>query len=279
MRPFVWPFVSDNCFFMENIIASNIKYLRKSKGLTQDQLADKIGVNRAMIGSYEEGRAIPKLPALQSLAHYFSMSLDALVLHDLISSTQIPGEPATDPKGTNLRVVSTIVDRDNNELISLVPVKAAAGYLNGYADPDFVESLPRFSLPLPELGKERTYRAFQIEGESMEPIPSGSYIICEYIRDWRDIKDGKTYILITRDDGVVYKRVYVHPSGELWLKSDNPNFEAYSIHMNRILEVWKAVGYICAKIPEPDAVSLSKLSSMMIEMKHEIEALKKKEEI
>jgi transcriptional regulator with XRE-family HTH domain len=263
---------------MENIIASNIKYLRKSKGLTQDQLADKIGVNRAMIGSYEEGRAIPKLPVLQALAHYFSMSLDALVLHDLIVLQQTPDEPPTDPGGTYLRVVSTIVDRNNNELISVVPVKAAAGYLNGYADPDFVESLPRFSLPFPELGRERTYRAFQIEGESMEPIPSGSYIISEYVRDWHDIKDGSTYILITRDDGVVYKRVYLHPSGELWLKSDNPTFETYSVHMSRILEVWKAVGYISTRIPEPDAVSLGKLSYMVMEMKHELDALKKEKE-
>lgn len=258
---------------MENI-SSNIKYLRKSKGLTQDQLADKIGVNRAMIGSYEEGRAMPKLQVLQTLVYYFGISLDDLVLRDLSIGNEPDG--TMDARGTNLRVLSTIVDRDNNELITLVPVKAAAGYLNGYSDPDFVDSLPRFSLPFAELGKERTYRAFQIDGESMEPIPSGAYIISEYVSDWHSIKDGTTYVLVTRDDGVVYKRVYIHPSGELWLKSDNPAFDAYSVHLSRVLEVWKAVGYICTKIPEPDTISLGKLSAMMLEMKNEIELLKKK---
>jgi transcriptional regulator with XRE-family HTH domain len=257
---------------MENIIASNIKHLRKSRNLTQDQLADKIGVNRAMIGSYEEGRAIPKLQVLQTISHYFSITLDALVLNDLGNSTE--NQEQTDVAGSNLRVVSTIVDRDNNELITLVPVKATAGYLNGYADPDFVDTLPRFSLPFQEISKERTYRAFQISGDSMDPIPSGAYIISEYVQDWHNITDGKTYILVTRDEGVVYKRVYMHPSGELWLKSDNPQFETYSIHMSRLLEAWRAVGYICTTIPEPDAVSLSKLSTMMIEMKKEIEGLK-----
>jgi len=258
---------------MDNLIASNIKFLRKSRELTQDQLADKLGVNRAMIGSYEEGRAIPKLPVLQDLAHYFNLTIDELVLHNL-SKIREGQDKLVDSKGNNLRVVSTIVDRDNKELITLVPIKAAAGYLNGYADPDYVDTLPRFSLPLQEFSKERTYRAFQINGDSMEPTPTGAYIISEYVHDWHDIKDGKTYILVTRDEGVVYKRVYLHLSGELWLKSDNPNYETYTVHMNRLLEVWKAVGYICTTIPEPDAVSLSKLSSMVMEMKREIDKLK-----
>jgi Predicted transcriptional regulator len=258
---------------MENIIASNIKFLRKSKDLTQDQLADKIGVNRAMIGSYEEGRAVPKLQVLQALSHYFGITLDALVLNVLANPIDEMGK---DVSGLNLRVVSTIVDRDNNELITLVPVKAAAGYLNGYADPDYVDTLPRFSLPFQEISKERTYRAFQINGDSMDPIPSGAYIISEYIQDWHNITDGKTYVLVTRDEGVVYKRVYMHPSGELLLKSDNPQYETYSVHLSRLLEVWKAVGYICTTIPEPDAVSLSKLATMMQEMKREIEGLKEK---
>lgn len=259
---------------MKNLLASNIKFLRKNKNLTQDELADKVGVNRAMIGSYEEGRAIPKLQVLQAFSHYFGVTLDALILNDLDTPSEKAMQP--DEQGSNLRVLSTIVDRENNELITLVTVKAAAGYLNGYADPDYVDTLPRFSLPFQEIAKERTYRAFQISGDSMDPIPSGAYIISEYVQDWHNINDGKTYILVTRDEGVVYKRVYMHPSGELFLKSDNPQYDAYSVHMSRLLEVWKAVGYICTSIPEPDTVSLSKLSSMMLEMKREIDGLKAK---
>src|ERR1035437_9209379 len=245
---------------MDNTLGINLKHLRKSKGLTQDKLADKIGINRAMVGSYEEGRAIPKISVIQDIAHYFNISIDQLINTDFNALLNEPDSELIDVKGSNLRVVTTIVDRDNCELITLVPVKAAAGYLNGYADPDYVDTLPRFALPLPELSKERTYRAFQIKGESMEPIPSGAYVISEYVQDWQSIKDGKTYILITSDEGVVYKRVFLHSSGELWLKSDNPQFEAYSVHLSRLLEVWKAVGYICISLPEPDALSLSKLS-------------------
>lgn len=264
-----------NITSMKDLIASNIKYLRKSKGLTQDQFADKIGVNRAMIGSYEEGRAVPKLSVMQDMAHYFGIRIDAVINVDLSANIGDEDGMSADAKGSNLRVVSTIVDRNNDEMITLVPAKASAGYLNGYADPDYIEALPRFTLPLKELSRDRTYRAFQISGDSMEPIPSGAYIITEYLQDWHDIRDGKPYVLITRDEGIVYKRVYLHPSGELWLKSDNPQYETYSVHLNRMLEMWKAVGYICTSLPEPDAVSLSKLSGMMLEMKQQIEALKK----
>lgn len=259
---------------MENVLGFNLKYLRKTKGLTQDTMADKIGVNRAMIGSYEEGRAIPKISVLLDIAHYFETSVDALISTNLDNSD--PQKIENDKNaGNDLRVLSTIVDRDNNEFITLVPAKATAGYLNGYGDPDYIEALPRFKLPFPELTRDRTYRAFQIQGNSMEPIPSGAYIICEYQQDWRSIKDGQTYILITRDEGIVFKRVYLHPSGELWLKSDNSEFEPYSIHLSRLLEAWQAVGYICTKIPEPDTMSLSRLSSMVKDMKQEIDLLKK----
>jgi len=261
---------------MKNILGNNLKYLRKSKGLTQDQLADKIGVNRAMIGSYEEGRATPRLSVIQTLAHYFGSSLDELIGRDISSGENPSGSAsAKDIAGKNLRVISTLVDRDDKELITLVPAKASAGYLNGYADPDFIETLPRLALPLPELGSERTYRAFQISGDSMEPIPSGSYIICEYVQNWHEIQSGKAYVVLTHDDGLVFKRLFPDANGELLLKSDNPLYHPYALNINTVTELWKALGYLCFNLPQPDEVSLNKLSSVVYEMKKELEELKK----
>ena len=206
-----------------DVIGQNIKHLRKIKGLTQEELAKNIGVNRAMIGSYEENRAAPKLSVLQDIAYYFSISIDDLVKVKLWEESKTT--PLTDfVKGDNLRVISTIVDKEDKELITTVPIQASAGYTKGYSDPAYIEELPHFSLPLIELSKERTYRVFQIKGDSMEPIKSGSYIICEYLADWEEIYDGKPYILISKDEGIVYKRLYnkIKDSGEIILKSDNP---------------------------------------------------------
>jgi transcriptional regulator with XRE-family HTH domain len=259
---------------MKDFVGSNLKYLRKKLGLTQDQLSVQVGINRPAIGSYEEGRAAPKIQVLQVLAKFYRISIDQLINVDL--SVEKVNSSGLEEHGESLRILTTVVDRENKELISVVPAKASAGYLNGYADPEYIESLPHFTLPFPEIAKERTYRAFQIRGDSMDPIPSGAYIIGEYLADWHSIKDGKTYIIATRDEGVVYKRVFLHPSGELWLKSDNPVYEPYTIHTSRLLEIWKAVGIISTLLPEPDAPSLNKLSLMMQEMKKEIEELRKK---
>jgi transcriptional regulator with XRE-family HTH domain len=256
-------------------IAQNIKYLRKEKGLTQEELANNIGVNRAMIGSYEENRAVPKLSVLKDLAYFFKISIDDLIKTRLWEETERDSVQEF-VKGDNLRVISTIVDQTDKELITTVPIQASAGYTKGYADPDYVEELPHFSLPLIELSKERTYRVFQIKGDSMEPIKSGSYIICEYLANWDEIYDGKPYILISKDDGIVYKRLYnkINESGEIILKSDNPEYEAYSIKAEEVYEVWKAIGFISFELPEPVEITTQRLHSMILDMKNDIDKLK-----
>ena len=256
-------------------VGLNIKYLRKTKGLTQDELAKNIGITRAVVGSYEENRAIPKINVLKDLAFYFKVSIDDLVKTKLWENPDTIKRDFT--SGSNLRVVSTIVNNDDKELITTVPVQASAGYTDGYSDPEFIEKLPHFSLPLIELSKDRTYRVFQIKGDSMEPIKSGSYIICEYLVNWNDIIDNKPYILISKDDGIVYKRLInkVNETGEIILKSDNPEYTPYSIKADEVQEIWKALGFISFELPENNDLSMNKLHHMILDMKKDIDQLKK----
>jgi len=253
----------------------NIRHLRKSKGLTQSELAKNIGVNRAMIGSYEENRAVPKLSVLQDIAYFFSISIDDLIKLNLEKDS--PG--TADVTGSKLRVVTTVVDKSDKELITTVPIKASAGYTNGYADSEFVEELPHFSLPLTELSKDRTYRVFQIKGDSMLPLKSGSYIICEYLANWEDIIDNQPYIVISKDEGIVYKRLIndINKSEEFILKSDNPEYPEYSIKVNDVFEIWKALGFISFDLPDkqPNDLDINKLHSMILNMKKDIDKLKK----
>lgn len=256
------------------VIGSNIKHLRKSKGLTQDELAKNIGVSRAVIGSYEENRATPKLSVLKDIAYYFNTSIDDLVKSKLWENTINTISEYT--RGNNLRIVSTVVDKEDNELVTTVPIQASAGYTNGYSDPDFIEKLPCFTLPLLELSKERTYRVFQIKGDSMEPIKSGSYIICEYLVNWSDVTDNKPYIVITKDDGIVYKRLInkIKDNDKFILKSDNPEYEPYELKSEEVLEVWKALGFISFNLPETNELSVNNLHKMIIDMKKDIDNLK-----
>lgn len=259
------------------VIGKNIKFLRKSRGLTQDELAKNIGVNRAVIGSYEESRATPKLSVLKDLAYFFNVSIDDLAKLKLWEESDIP-TPSDSVTGKNLRVLSTIVDNENKELITTVPVQASAGYTNGYADPEYIEELPHFSLPLVELSQEKTYRVFQIKGDSMLPITSGSYIICEYLDNWEMIDDNKPYIVISKDEGIVYKRLInkILDTGEIILQSDNKEYSSYNLKVENIHEIWKALGFISFELPEPgNDLSVNELHSMILDMKKEINQLKK----
>src|SRR6185369_16994492 len=109
-------------------------------------------------------------------------------------------------KGTKLRVLATTVDNENRENIEFVNIKAKAGYTAGYNDPEYISGLPTFQLPF--LSPDRKYRTFQIDGDSMLPIPDKSYITAEYLTNWNDLKDGHAYIILTMDDGIVFKIAY-----------------------------------------------------------------------
>lgn len=253
-------------------LKENIRYLRKKSGFTQEQLAVRLGVKRPLIGSYEEGRAIPKISVIKKISELFGITID-----DLISLNISEGEFFAKPiVNSNLKILSTVVDNENKELITIVPVKASAGYLNGYADPEYIGQLPRFSMPVMELSQERTYRIFQIKGDSMLPVPDGSYIFCEYVVDADDITNGKTYVLVTSDEGVVYKRVYNNEGSDLVLESYNPEYEKYPVGKNTVIEIWKALGYLSFNLPDPERININELSDMVMDMKNEINQLKAK---
>ena len=256
-----------------NFFASNIKFLRKQKGLTQSELADKIGINRPKIGSYEEGRAEPKLGVIQQISHFYKVNIDDLLEKDL--SKEQPKEK--DLTGATMRVLPIIVDRNNMEQISLVPIKAAAGYLVGHSDLEYIEQLPTFNLPLSELNRNATYRMFQINGDSMLPIPSGAYIIGEYVLDWTLIKDYQPSILVSTDEGVVFKRIVNKNNHAFELHSDNQLHEPYTININEVMEVWKAIGYLnfdLSKNQSEGKDQLSQMNNMLLQLQKEVKQLK-----
>src|SRR5690606_2962785 len=144
---------------------------------------------------------------------------------------------------------------------------------NGYADPEYISDLPKFSLPIFQQG---TYRAFEIKGDSMLPLPSGSFIIGEYVENWNDIKSGQTYVVISLNEGVVYKRVGQKFKNDRGLKlvSDNKEYDPYWVPADEILEVWKAKAFLSTELPEPNPEpTLEGLSSMMAQMQKTINSV------
>ncbi len=240
--------------------SDNIRLLRQRKEFTQDFMASELGLSRSTLNSYENGAIVnPTIEALISFSDYFKMSIDTLIKVDFtaLSETKLKelilGHD-TFIKGSKLRVLATTVDANNKENIEVVPVKAKAGYKNGYADPDFIKKLPTFQLPI--LFNDRKYRMFQITGDSMLPVPDKSWVIGEYLENFYDIKDGTAYVLLTLDDGIVFKIAYnqLRKKKSLLLKSLNPEYDPYEVPVNEVREVLSLCNYISSELPEPQQV-------------------------
>ena len=156
----------------------NLKYLRKLRGWTQEEFAQKIGIKRSLVGAYEEERAEPRIEVLEQVGALFKLSLDELLLKDL-----------SDTKGSYLAKRRAQKMAGGRTDIPFVPVKAAAGYLAGYGDPEFLDELNTFTLPMLSGGD---YRAFEIVGDSMMPTPSGSVIVGEKVQDLEEVNISAT---------------------------------------------------------------------------------------
>lgn len=260
--------------------ASNIKFLRKRKGRTQDDMAAALDLKRSTLSGYENGVAQPGIDVLVSFSGYFNLSIDTLLKIDIagLSESQLGElERGYDAyvKGSNLRVLTTTVNSENRENIEMVSEKAKAGYTTGYADPEFIGELPVFNLPF--LSDKRKYRAFQLKGDSMFPIPEGSWVTGEYLQDWNELVNGKAYIVFTIDDGIVFKIVEnnIRKTGKLTLFSLNPLYEPYDIHINEVREIWKFVNYISNELPEPVMPEKQIFQSIAI-MKNDLQRIKAK---
>lgn len=257
-------------------ISDNIKFIRKQLRLTQEQFGNQLEIKRSLVGAYEEGRAEPRLELLQKMAGMIGISVDLIISKDLTDEIATTPAIPTLSRGREVLVIS--VDEDKRENIELVPQKAAAGYLNGYADPEYVKELPRFKLPFLNNG---TYRAFEISGDSMLPILPGTIIIGEYLDNLENLKNGKTYILVTSREGIVYKRVfnYLNESGKLFLVSDNRQYAPFQINGEDVIEAWAAKAYISVQFPDVESqkeMSIENLAGVVLDLQKEILDLKSK---
>ncbi|MFZ4059272.1 MAG: LexA family transcriptional regulator [Ferruginibacter sp.] len=242
----------------------NLKYLRKLRGWTQEEFAAKLNIKRSLIGAYEEERADPRLEVLEIVADIFKLTLDDLLLKD-VSNT-----------GTSYlakRRQQKMMTAERN-VIHFVPVKAAAGYLAGYADTEFIDELNTFTLPMMANGN---YRAFEIIGDSMMPTPSGSIIVGEKLDDLEDVKTNQAYIIVSRNEGIVYKRVVKsnRAKNKLTLVSDNPQYQPYQINSEDVLELW-AAQMVISKVSSQQRWDMNSLASMVNNLQSQVSTLKKK---
>lgn len=259
-------------------IGNNLKLLRKRLKKSQEEVAQELNLTRSSYSGYENGVAQPNLESLVAFSEYYKVPIDDLVKKDFESFSDAEWERIdkglyADVKGQKLRVLASVVDQNEEELIEMISLKASAGYTSGYADPDYLKVLPTFHLPF--LSKNKKYRSFPIKGDSMPPVVEGSYVVAEYIQNWMTIRSGTPCIVITKDEGIVFKVVHnlLDTSQSFQLCSTNTFYKPYIVHANNIIEMWKFVNYISPELPEV-RMDDNDLSKSIQELQKEIHELK-----
>lgn len=257
--------------------AGNIKFLRERKKMSQETLASTLGLTRAKLAAIEAGNTkSPQPEDYLGFSEFFKISIDTLLKIDLSKLGELKMrdlEAGNDVyiRGGNLRVLAISVDRSNNENVEYVPVKAKAGYMAGYNDPEFIAGLPKYSLPnLPSRG---TFRIFPSTGDSMLPVPEGSDIIAQYVPDWTTIKPETPCIVILKgQQDFVFKMTTVNPDGTILLRSLNPDYKPYTVEAADVIEVWKFFAYTSRKFPE----ARSEMATILAAIKNLEEKIGKK---
>ncbi len=241
----------------------NLKYLRKLRGWTQEEFANKLHIKRSLLGAYEEERAEPRIDVLEVVCDMFKLTMDEILRKDL-----------SDNKANYLAKRRALKMSSGKAEIQFVPVKAAAGYLAGYADPEFIDELNTFTLPMLTGGN---YRAFEIIGDSMLPTPSGSVIVGEKVESVDDMKNNAACIVITRNEGIVYKRVQKNSKqkNKLTLVSDNPIFHPYTVNTDEVLEMWQAQ-VVIARANTQNRWDMNQLANVVSDLQQQVSSLKKR---
>lgn len=217
-------------------LGDNIKLLRHKAGWSQQVLADRLDVARSTIADYERGKTEPSIHTLVELSKVFGIRIDDLICKDLKQATY------EIIRNKNMKVLAITVDKDKKENIELVDRKAEAGYLQNAHDPEYIRELPRIWFPSIPQG---TFRGFEIRGDSMLPMESGTVVICSYIEHLSEVKDDLTYVVITQQEGLVYKRVKVNRERQtLILSSDNTLYAPYEVDFEEVRELWQYYAHL-----------------------------------
>jgi transcriptional regulator with XRE-family HTH domain len=249
-----------------SIFSDNLRYLRVKSNMTQQNIADALLIPRERYAKYE-GTTDPPLDCLQKISRYYHVSIDLLLSFDI---RRVPYEDLIQLEDNRILLPIT-VDKEGENRIEIVSAKAQAGYLAGYSDPEFIEALQHISLPFLRNAK---YRAFPVTGDSMPPHKEGSFVVGEYIERLDDVVDGKTYILVTKTNGIVYKRLSKKGKNSLVAKSDNTIYEPYEVKASEIVEIWRYSCSIATQEFEQDDLGVLSVKDVLQGIRQDFSALR-----
>lgn len=251
-----------------SLFSDNIRTLRVRNKISQEKLAEQLKITRGRYVKYEDGTSEAPYDILKKIALYFHISIDLLLSVDI---RKIDIQDLI--KLENNRLLLPIqIDHSGDNIIEIVTERAKAGYLSGYADPEYIESLQQISLPFLGSGK---YRGFPVEGDSMPPHEEGAIIVGRYVENIGEVVDGRTYILITKNQGMVYKRLNKNKKNTLVLESDNTYYPNFEVKFSEILEIWEYQCNIGRTDSKQPLTEMDSLKDLLLDLKREVAEIRR----
>lgn len=232
--------------------------IRKSLGLNQESFARKIGYSREVVSKIENEKMEPSKWFVQAVLkfqndhHFIQPGSDVKFLGKFSHEPKKIYKPYFEQR-------QVLKNLPSEYLVPLVGIKAQAGYVKGYEQTDFIETLEKYSLPPGVNPTGAVWRYFEIDGDSMEPtLSAGDIVLATMVphEDWQDIKNFCVYVIHTNDQ-LLIKRIYRKSNTEWVLISDNEEMAPQVLlRVEDVKQLWLFRRQIRSKLPQPKEVKI-----------------------
>ncbi len=249
-----------------SIEARRFKRVREEQHHTQQSFAELLGIG-ATTADIERGKTKISGKAVTELLRQFGVN--PLWLFGTSYNQYL------DVSGGDVSPKVITVDADDKDTILLVNQKAAAGYPHNIQDVEWYETLPAFSIPLPQY-RNATYRGFQVEGDSMLPnIRPNEWVLGKAVPSISEASDSRIYIVVLHDSVLVKKlQKSVTVPDRVRLVSLNQEYPPIDVEIKDIQELWMVNSKLTFGVDEPsDSSLLRELQQSMEELKGQIKHL------
>jgi len=226
--------------------------IRKLYGLSQTDFAKKVKMSRELVSKLENGKAELKKPTWKKIQRF----LQDHSMESFSQDVNILGKASHQHKKSEPYFTARREQKNEETLlfVPLVGIKAQAGYVKGYEQVDYIDTLEKYSLPPGVNPMGAVWRYFEIDGDSMEPtLSAGDVVLATMVpvEDWNDIRNFSVYIVHTADQ-LLIKRIYKKSDKEWVLISDNEElYPQVVLKIEDVKQLWLFRRHIRARVPQP----------------------------
>ncbi|HVF81948.1 MAG TPA: LexA family transcriptional regulator [Flavisolibacter sp.] len=235
--------------------SENLLEIRELANLSQTDFARKLGISREVVNKMECGKMKPSKKTFSKVQSFLRDHHNTTNYGDvnILGKSSQSEEKKVFGKSFHLQ---RLQEKNSTHIfqVPLVGIKAQAGYIKGFEQVDYMDTLEQYSLPPGVNPIGAVWRYFEIDGDSMEPTLSpGDVVLATLVpvEDWNDTKNFCVYV-IHMADRLLIKRLYNKSDSEWVLISDNEDVAPQVLlKKEEVKEVWFLRRHIRNKVPQP----------------------------